>query len=320
MAFSDRDYNRYDPYENDHDQRGGKKMSVTMKIVLVNVILWLANGFLFQGNDLSNMLLLKASTIHDPLHWWEFLTYGFVHDPSSLWHIGGNMLILIMFGYGLMLGIGPGGFGLVRSDNVEDRIGHTEYLVFYLATIIVGGVVFSLMNFGDIRAAAMGASGGVTGVVILYAWLFPNKKLYLYGILPMPMWGLGIFIVAMDMMGASGNSVPGIAYGIHLTGAAFATFYYFWFLKRNVKLTDNYYIHSRNTQRNKQNKTRQQKPNLRVYTDDDVDATDNDESEFNRRLDKILGRYGQVGEAGLTQEERDFLQQASKKYREKHQR
>ncbi|GHT47415.1 rhomboid family intramembrane serine protease [Planctomycetales bacterium] len=263
------------------------------------------------------MLLLQASAIYDPLYWWEFLTYGFVHDPSSLWHIGGNMLVLIMFGYGLMIGVGPGGFGLVRSDSVEEKIGRTEYFVFYLATIIVGGVVFSLMNLGDV-AAAMGASGGVTGVAILYAWLFPNKKLYLYGILPMPMWGLGVLIVAMDMMGASGKSLSGIAYGIHLTGAAFATFYYFCFLKRGIKLTDNYYIHLRNTRQSKQSKTRQHKPNLRVYTEND--KADNNEAGFNRRLDEILGRYGQVGEAGLTQEERAFLQQASKKYRDKHQR
>jgi hypothetical protein len=42
------------------------------------------------------------------------------------------------------------------------------------------------------------------------------------------------------------------------------------------------------------------------------------EEEFNDRLDEILKRYGEVGESGLTPEEREFLQRASRKYAEKH--
>ncbi|MDR3182859.1 MAG: rhomboid family intramembrane serine protease [Planctomycetaceae bacterium] len=317
MAFSDRDYNRYDPYEDRPNRRkSGQGMSVTMKLVIINVGLWVANGTLCEGNWLTNLLCLKASSIQDPLCWWQFLTYGFVHAPDTLWHIGGNLISLIMFGYGIMLGIGSGGFGLVRSDNVEDYLGRTEYLFFYLITIFLGGVVFSFTNGASPKAAALGASGGITGVVILYAWLFPNKKLYLYGILPLPMWMLGVLIVVMDTNGASGTNDEGIAYTIHLTGAAFATLYYFIFLRRGVRLTDNYYLSLLSTRR-KNVKPKPFKPTLRIFGDEPEDETDDEGAEFSQRLDEILSRYGKVGESGLTAEEREFLQHASKMYREK---
>jgi hypothetical protein len=38
------------------------------------------------------------------------------------------------------------------------------------------------------------------------------------------------------------------------------------------------------------------------------------DDEFNRRLDEVLQRYGEVGEAGLTAEERDFLHQESQRF------
>ncbi|MDR3232150.1 MAG: rhomboid family intramembrane serine protease [Planctomycetaceae bacterium] len=321
MAFSDRDYNRYDPSEDEPKRRrrsNGSGMSVTMKLVIVNIALWLANGLFFEGNTLTALLSLNASSIRNPLEWWQFITYGFVHDPSTLWHIGGNLISLIMFGYGLMLGIGPGGFGLVRSDNVEDYLGRTEYLFFYLVTILLGGIVFALTNYNSPRAAALGASGGITGIVVLFAWLYPNKVLYVYGILPVPMWGLGMFIVLMDAMGASGINNEGVAYTIHLTGAAFATLYYFIFLRRGVRLTDNYYISLHSTRR-KNVKPKPFKPSLRIFADNG-DGEEQEEAEFNRRLDAILARYGQVGEGGLTAEERAFLQKASKIYREKNRR
>jgi membrane associated rhomboid family serine protease len=314
MGFQDRDYNRYESYDdNGYRRQLGGGMSVTMKIVILNLVLWLANGFFFaENNYLTKLLTLYVPNLYRPEFWWQFLSYGFVHAPDTIWHIGGNMFCLIMFGYGMMFGIGPGGFGLIRSENVEERLGRFEYLVFYLLTIVVGGLTFALTNLGGYHAA-FGASGGVCGVIVLYAWMFPKKTLYLYGILPLPMWGLGILIVVMDAYGAAGYGTQGIAFTIHLAGAAFATFYYFVFFKQRAKLTDcltGWKLSAR------------KKPKLRVYSEDDINrpstaAKPKRDEEFEKRLDEILGRYGKVGEAGLTREEREFLQEASRRYRNK---
>jgi len=232
------------------------------------------------------------------------LTYGFAHSPNNIWHIIGNMLCLLMFARGLMLGIGPNGFGIVHGENVEDRLGRTEFFWFYILTIIIGGVVYGLTNIGE-GIPCLGASGGVCGVIVLYALLYPNKTLFLYGILPLPMWMIGVFIVGMDALGAAGRGEGGIAYSVHLAGAAFALFYYFTFLKNRRRMTDVF------------NRPKQ-KPTLKIFDGNDPPKKSTKTAadlEFDKRLDEILDRYGKVGEAGLTKEEREFLKKASQKYK-----
>lgn len=284
-------------------------MSITMGLVLVNIAFFLANGLLFpRTNLLTGLMAVVPGTLGEPAVWWKFLTYGFAHSPVSFWHIGGNMIALIMFGYGLMLGIGPGGFGFVRGENVEERLGRGEYLIFYLLTIIFSGVVFSAVKPD---AASIGASGGVTGVVVLYAMLYPRKVLFIWGVLPLPMWAIGLLIVVMDAQGANGTGNQGVAYEAHLAGAAFALFYYAVFLRTRRRITDSFAGFG---------KMFKSKPKLRVFDDapkPEPKQKSAQDVEFEKRLDEILDRYGKVGESGLTPEEREFLQRASKRYRNK---
>jgi membrane associated rhomboid family serine protease len=320
MGFQDRDYNRYEPY-NDYGYRRSRdgSLSVTMYLILINVALWVVNGFFFEGNSLTALLAIAPGTWNTPENWWKLLTYGFVHAPNTFWHLAGNMLGLVMFGYGIMLGLGPGGIGLVRGENIENRLGRAEYLVFYLLTIIFSGTVYAILNP---TTSCVGASGGVTGLVILYAFFYPRKTLLLWGILPLPMWAIGLLIVFMDAGGASGISKDGIAYSAHLAGAFFALLYYFVFASHHQKITDSFTGWGKSFR-----KMFKKKPKLHIYTDKDnlanthktsVEETKTEKNEdFEKRLDEILGRYGKVGEAGLTKEEREFLQDASKKYRSK---
>jgi len=287
-------------------------------LIFINVALWLANGLLFAGNSLTDSLLLRVSDAGNPALWFKFLTYGFAHSHQDVWHILLNMLMLLMFGYGMMLGIGSGGFGFVRGENVEGRLGRLEFAAFYLLTIIIGGIVYALVNSNTPQAAVLGASGGVSGVVILYAWLYPKKMLLFMGILPMPMWCIGLLIVGMDAMGATGRGFGGIAYSVHLAGAACGTLYYFLFLKGGMTLTG--WLDSSPSPNDPQRKS--SKPKLRIHTPEepssDSPSGSPSDDEFNRLLDEVLKRYGEVGEAGLTPEEREFLQRASRRFADKH--
>jgi membrane associated rhomboid family serine protease len=313
MGFQDRDYNRYEPYD-DYGyirQRKGS-MSITVYLIIINIALWLANGLIFDDNSLTGILAIVPDTLNHPESWWKFLTYGFAHSPKDFWHIAGNMLGLIMFGYGMMLGLGPGGIGFVRGENIEYLLGRTEYLVFYLLTIIFSGVVYAFFNPEN---ACLGASGGVTGIIILYALFYPTKTLLLWGILPLPMWAIGLLIVFMDAGGASGIGEGGIAYTAHLAGAGFALLYYLLFAQYRLKITGGF-----TNWGNKFRKMFKRKPKLHIYKEKKTtnhEIISEKDDNFEKRLDEILGRYGKVGEAGLTQEEREFLQNASKKYRNK---
>jgi membrane associated rhomboid family serine protease len=315
MGFQDRDYNRYEPYDDYgyvNTRRNKGSMSITVRLIIINFVLWLANGLLFTNNSLTDMLAVAPGTLNNPEYWWKFLTSGFVHSPYDFWHIAGNMLGLIMFGYGVMLGLGPNGVGFFRGENIENQLGRTEYLVFYLLAIIFSGIVHALFNP---EVGSLGASGGVTAIIILYALFYPTKTLLLWGILPLPMWAIGLIIVFTDASGASGVGKGGIAYSAHLAGAGFALLYYLFFAQYRRKITGgftgwgNYF-----------RKMSKRKPKLHLYeknetTNQEIKSEKNDE--FEERLDEILSRYGKVGEAGLTKEEREFLQRASKKYRDK---
>jgi len=309
MGLRDRDYTR-PVYSDDQNRRPYQTdvRSAAGIIVFINCALWLANGLLFPNNSLTELLLLHVKSAGYLANCYRFLTYGFVHSPFDWMHITFNMLGLLMFGYGVMLGIGPNGFGFVRGVSVEGRLGRLEFTTFYLLTILVGGFVYTLSNLDNVEASCLGASGGVCGVVILYAWLFPRKTLLLWGILPMPMWALGVLIVSMDAYGAAGFSGGRVAYSVHLTGAAIATLYYFVFLRSGKRLTD----------RHKSPSDSKRQPKLRIHTSEDfsTDSSPTDE-EFGKRLDEILKRYGEVGESGLTSEEREFLQNASRRFSDK---
>lgn len=314
MGFQDRDYNRYEPYDDDGYVRPRRKdlsMSITVRLIIVNIGLWLLNGLFFADNYLTGILAVTPGTLNTPELWWKFLTSGFAHSPHSFWHIAGNMIGLLMFGYGIMLGLGPGGAGFFRGENIENRLGRAEYLVFYLLTIIFSGV---LQAFFNPEKGALGASGGVTGIIILYALFYPTKTLLLWGILPLPMWAIGLIIVFMDAGGASGIGEGGIAYTAHLAGAGFALLYYLLFAQYNLKITGGFAKLGKNFR-----KMFKRKPKLHLYKENNTanQTTSEKDEEFEKQLDEILGRYGKVGEAGLTKEEREFLQHASKKYRNK---
>jgi hypothetical protein len=115
----------------------------------------------------------------------------------------------------------------------------------------------------------------------------------------------------MDALGAYGGLGGGIAYSVHLAGAACGTLYYFLFLKRGMTLTG--WLDSAPSSNEPQ-----RRPRLRIHTPEDSPSNSPSDDEFNRLLDEVLKRYGEVGEAGLTPEEREFLQRASRKFADKH--
>jgi membrane associated rhomboid family serine protease len=79
---------------------------------------------------------------------WRLLTYSFLHDTGSLWHILFNMLFLWWFG-----------------KDMEDIYGPREFLAVYLVSAFLGGVAFvaaKLVDMPGSGAYCLGASGAVT--------------------------------------------------------------------------------------------------------------------------------------------------------------
>jgi membrane associated rhomboid family serine protease len=78
---------------------------------------------------------------------------------------------------------------------------------------------------------ALGASGAISGTVVLFALMFPQAKIFILGILPLPaIWG-AVLLVGLDLWGlvsqTAGGDLP-IGYGAHLGGAFTGLIYYFF--------------------------------------------------------------------------------------------
>lgn len=138
------------------------------------------------------------------------ITSLFLH--GSIAHIFGNMLFLWIFG-----------------DNIENRLGHLRYLIFYL----VSGILASLANVystvildGNLLIPTIGASGAISGVLGAYILLFPKKRvsvIVFFFITNMPaivaigIWFLFQLVSGLGLLGA-GTQGGGIAYGAHIGG------------------------------------------------------------------------------------------------------
>jgi membrane associated rhomboid family serine protease len=105
-------------------------------------IAFIPERFWIPGNWIADLFTIVASM--------------FLH--GSFMHIGSNMLYLWIFG-----------------DNIEDRLGHGRYLVFYLACGFAATLAHAYFSAGS-RIPAIGASGAIAGVLGAYLLLWPHAR------------------------------------------------------------------------------------------------------------------------------------------------
>jgi membrane associated rhomboid family serine protease len=140
-------------------------------------------------------------------------TSMFMH--GGLAHIGGNMLFLWIFG-----------------DNIEDRLGHVRYLVFYLVCGVLASLAHVITtaafatNPSSLLVPSLGASGAISGVLGGYILLHPTRRVtvILFRFLTdVPAWvAIGMWfafqlISGLGMLGA-GSQQGGVAYAAHVGG------------------------------------------------------------------------------------------------------
>jgi membrane associated rhomboid family serine protease len=128
---------------------------VTSLIIVVNVLVFL---YEFSLDDYSrNYFIAHYGLIPLRLHSSAFLTSMFLH--GGWMHIIGNMWFLWIFG-----------------DNVEDVLGHTKYLFFYLVCGLLAAMTQVFFN-ADSRVPMVGASGAIAGVMGAYLIKFPHSRI-----------------------------------------------------------------------------------------------------------------------------------------------
>jgi membrane associated rhomboid family serine protease len=142
------------------------------------------------------------------------LTAMFMHGGIA--HIFGNMLFLFIFG-----------------DNIEDRIGHFRYLIFYLVCGVLAGLAhvfataaFAGGNEASLLVPSLGASGAISGVLGAYLLLFPTRRVTVLiswfvtqvpAFIAIGLWFVFQLISGLGVLG-SGSQQGGVAYAAHIGG------------------------------------------------------------------------------------------------------
>lgn len=138
------------------------------------------------------------------------VTSMFLH--GDLWHFLGNMLYLWIFG-----------------DNVEDRVGHGRFVVFYLLCGVTAAAVQTAFN-PDSMVPMIGASGAIAGVLGAYLVMFPHSRvltllplIIFWDIVEIPaiiLLGLWFVLQVVSGVGSLGSAADtgGVAFWAHAAG------------------------------------------------------------------------------------------------------
>ncbi len=215
--------------------------SRTYPVMTLTIILTNAAMFMFElglsEDQLKNFFSLFgfiparyshytwAAVTEFPTGYWPFFTSMFLH--GGWLHIIFNMWSLWIFG-----------------DNVEDRMGHVGFLVFYILCGIAAGVMHLFTSIGS-TIPTVGASGAIAGVMGAYLLLYPYARII--AMVPVFFYPVFIEVPAVIFIGlwlysqlfsgvaslAATTQVGGIAWWAHVGGFMAGAVLTPFFIKRH---------------------------------------------------------------------------------------
>jgi membrane associated rhomboid family serine protease len=191
------------------------KKSLTGIIIILNAIVFFMWMIIDTQFMINNFLVSTDSLLEGRV--WTLITSVFSHNLP--FHLLINMLVFYSFGRVL-----------------ENILGAKRLLSLFLIAGIAGSFshcLTSTLMLNNSSLPALGASGAVSGILVVFSFMFPKQLIYVFGFIPIPAMVGTIIFVGIDLVGlftqAAGSSVP-IGHGAHL-GGALAGFIYFCFLK-----------------------------------------------------------------------------------------
>lgn len=300
MGIENRDYMAGSSFRRPFAAAGGRSMVTTL--IIVNVAVFFLQ-LVFQRPFEEFFALNLPDLLRGQI--WRLGTYDFLHQREGQFplHLLFNMWLLHLAG-----------------RRVEATYGSREFLAFYLVSAVLSGLFF--IGWGVVtgrQAQVIGASGAAVAVMVVYALNWPQDRWYIWGILPMPVIVLAGIAALFDILPminelASGQPAGRIAHAAHLGGMLFG-FLYVRFRWRITGWFDGFDAGSLR-------KRFRRKPPLKVHAPELDDEFDEPTPrtippEVETRVDQLLEKIAVSGEASLSDEERRFLSDASRRYRQR---
>jgi len=282
--LGDRHYMRQDHRRNSSKQN----QSVLKTLIIINVIIYIIHSIL--GNSFSDFMLLTSNGIHH-LQLWRLVSYMFIHDQSSIWHLFFNMYGLYLFGVYL-----------------ERELGANRFLRLYFISGICGGILWIIFNWHS-PIALCGASAGVFGVITATAILHPNMILHLlFPPVTLRLKTLAIGYIGIELFLTITKQSNNIAHLGHIGGAIGGLIALQILFRKDFRIQKfNQIITNWFNKQNHKFRTR----NLRVVNKDKTPPTT---PITPQEIDRILDKIGSLGMSSLTPQERNILENFRNKY------
>ncbi len=166
-------------------------------------------GFLLQaaiGPKLYYYLGLVPALFWGKFFVWQLVTYIFLH--GGFWHLLFNLFVLWIFG-----------------GEIERYMGSSRFIQYFFITAIGAGISTVLVTPG-LRVPVVGASGGIYGLLLAYAWFFPERYIYVWFMFPMKVKHFVLLLGAFAFWSSLGGTGSGIAHMAHLGGILFGLLYF----------------------------------------------------------------------------------------------
>ncbi len=225
---------------------------------------------------------------------WTALTYMFVH--TSFGHLFTNMLVVFFFG-----------------PPLESRWGGRFFLRYYIACGL-GGALFSVLLYSLVGPTAMiGASGAIFGLLLAFALNWPDAKIYLYFLFPVPAKWFVAVLGVFALFATAGGGGGGVAHWAHLGGLA-TGFVYLKFGERLGRSLRRVFfkdgpghvrVESSSGPSGAPRAKARPAPRRRPVDGDSLDE-----------VDRILDKIRESGMDSLSPKERAFLDEMSRRYKQ----
>jgi membrane associated rhomboid family serine protease len=308
MGIYDREYYR-------GETRGNLWLSgtapVCRAIIIANVAIFLLGQLGFVQQDLlDKWLAARASDIFQHGYVWELVTSTFLH--ASLMHLLGNMLFLWFVG-----------------REMEAMYGSKDFAAFYFSAAFISTLGWALFHITrDQDVPAVGASGAVFAVILLFALYYPRREILFMFVIPIEVWLLVTLYVIYQFLLLLQWHHWGYAVESHLVGAAYGYLYKRFDLRwshlgrfktrRRLRVVS---PEAREKPATRPATGPTWSPNVAGVSKPSTSAPSAAltlviaEEQLDARLDEVLAKIAREGRGGLTEDDNLVLQEASQRAR-----
>ncbi|MDD3771229.1 MAG: rhomboid family intramembrane serine protease [Weeksellaceae bacterium] len=178
---------------------------ITILIIAITVIF---SYSAFNNYNLFDRYKFQPQAILQGKQYDRLLTSGFLHVDMT--HLLFNMLTLYFFA-DVIIGFFAGTLGGLANGSIG-------FAVVYLIAIVGGNLLALVFQKNNPRYSAVGASGGVSGILFATIIIYPELQLYLFFAIPIKAWFFAIMYLAYSVYGVK-KQLGNIGHEAHLGGA-----------------------------------------------------------------------------------------------------